>query len=58
MILILLSGLIFGNMYQPNYEVYKTVNQGVFIIIGIMIVGQLIFILNLIISLTRNEKRI
>ena len=56
-VLIVLIGLLFKKVIQSDFEMFRTVNQIMFIIILIAMFSQLLFIANLIFSLIKNKQK-
>ncbi len=56
-VIITVSSLFFKASIRSDFAIFRTVNQILLAIILIMILSQVIFILNLIISLIRNKEK-
>lgn len=55
--LIITTGLIFQKVIESDFEIFRTVNQILFVVFLIALLSQLIFITNLIIGLIRNKPK-
>jgi heme/copper-type cytochrome/quinol oxidase subunit 1 len=56
-VLIIITGLIFQEVIEENFETFRTINQILFVVILIALLSQLIFLTNLIFGLIRNEPK-